>query len=63
MAPKKAAGIISGLSEEIAIEVILGMKEKKAAQIMEAMEPSKAVNLNTLFAKRKPASAPESGEK
>lgn len=61
MSPKKAAGVMTVMPDEIAVEMILAMKEKRVASIMDAMDPNRAMTLSSLVARRRPASA--TGEK
>ena len=55
MAPKKAAGVLSVMKDDLAVEVLLKMKEKKLASILDAMEPNRAMTLSSIMAKRRPA--------
>lgn len=55
MEPKKAAGIISVMEDELAVEMLLKMKEKKVSSVLAVMDPSRAMQLSTLVANRRPA--------
>jgi len=55
MAPKKAAGILMIMSDQLAVDLLMNMKEKKVAQVMDVMEPNRAMVLSSAIASRKPA--------
>jgi flagellar motility protein MotE (MotC chaperone) len=60
MQPKKAAGVMSTLSEDLAVDLLLGMKEKKVSAILDTMEANQASALATALAARRPAQAASS---
>ena len=55
MDSKKAAGVISAMNDNLAVELFMNMKEKSVATVLEAMDPARAMALSTLVAERKPA--------
>jgi flagellar protein FlbB len=55
MSPKKAAGVISVMKDDLAIDLLLTMKEKKVAAIFDVMDAQRAMKLSSLMARRKPA--------
>ena len=58
MKPVQAAQIISGINEDLAVEVLGKMKNKAAAEILNLMDPDKAKKLSEHFAGfREPATA------
>ncbi len=55
MAPKKAAGVISAMRDDLAVDLFLTMKEKSVAAVLESMDPARAMALSSLVAERRPA--------
>ncbi|MBS1982982.1 MAG: hypothetical protein JST16_02320 [Bdellovibrionales bacterium] len=62
MAPKKAAGVVSVMNDDLAVELMMAMKEKKVAALLEVMDPNRAMTLSSLVAKRRPAGKAALGE-
>lgn len=50
MKPKQAAEILSGLDEDLAVEVLGKMKKKNVAEIMNLLEPAKARSISEKYA-------------
>jgi flagellar motility protein MotE (MotC chaperone) len=49
MKPKQAAEILSGINEDLAVEVLAKMKKKSAAEIMNLLPPDKAKALSEKY--------------
>jgi len=54
MSPKKAAAVVTPMTDDLAVELFLNMKEKRVATILEAMDPERASMISSLMASRRP---------
>ncbi len=54
MSPKKAAAVVTPMTDDLAVELFLKMKEKRVASVLEAMDPERASTLSSLMASRRP---------
>ncbi|MBX7231957.1 MAG: hypothetical protein K1X29_07705 [Bdellovibrionales bacterium] len=50
MKPKQAADILSGLDEDLSVEILGQMKKKNSAEIMNLLDPAKARSLSEKYA-------------
>jgi flagellar motility protein MotE (MotC chaperone) len=63
MSPKKAAGVLATMNDDLAVEVLLKMKEKKLASVLDVMDATRATSLSSLMAGKRTAARVEALEK